>query len=161
MRRTALWEPVVTAAFAAIAVAGVGATLTDLGPWYQSLREPSWKPPDAAFGVIWTAIFSLAAIAGVLAWRADRSLRGRQRIIGQFAVNGFFNLLWSLVFFKLQRPDYALVEVAFLWLSILALIVLLYRKSPLASLLLIPYLLWVAVAAALNYQVVVLNGPFA
>ena len=113
MRPTALWKPVATAAFAAIAVASIGATLTDLGPWYQSLREPSWKPPDAAFGVIWTAIFSLAAISGVLAWRADRSVRGRQRILGLFAVNGFFNLLWSLVFFKLQRPDYALVEGAF------------------------------------------------
>lgn len=157
----ALWEPVATAACAAIAVAAIGSTVTDLGPWYQSLKEPSWKPPDAAFGLIWTVIFALTAAAGVLAWRSDRRLRARQWMLGLFAINGFFNILWSLVFFKLQRPDYALVEVAALWASILVLIVFCYPRRPLAALLLVPYLLWVSVAAALNYQVVVLNGPFA
>jgi tryptophan-rich sensory protein len=160
MSAAARWEPVATAACAAIAIAAIGGTLTDLGPWYQSLREPSWKPPDAAFGLIWTVIFSLAAVSGVLAWRADRTVRGRQWIIGLFAVNGFFNVLWSLVFFKLRRPDFSLIEVGALWLSILALIVFLYRRSPVASLLLVPYLAWVSTAALLNYDVVVLNGPF-
>jgi tryptophan-rich sensory protein len=159
-RRTALWEPVATAACAAIAVAAVGGTLTELGPWYHSLKEPSWKPPDAAFGVIWTAIYAFAAAAGVIGWRADHSVPGRQWMLGLFAANGFFNVLWSLVFFKLHRPDFALVEVAALWLSILVLGIFLYRRSALAGLLMAPYLLWVSIAAALNYQVVVLNGPF-
>jgi tryptophan-rich sensory protein len=157
---TKRWEAVATAACAAIAVAAVGSTLTDLGPWYQSLREPSWKPPDAAFGVIWTVIFSLAAASGVLAWRADTSQRGRQWILGLFAANGFLNVLWSLVFFKLRRPDYALVEVSALWLSIAVMILFLYRKSSVASLLLVPYLIWVGLAAVLNFDVVALNGPF-
>jgi tryptophan-rich sensory protein len=159
-RRTALWEPVATAACAAIAIAAIGSTLTELGPWYHSLKEPSWKPPDAAFGAIWTAIFALAAAAGVSGWRADRSAAGRQWLLGLFAINGFFNVLWSLVFFKLHRPDFSLIEVAALWASILLLIVFLYRRSRLAGLLMIPYLIWVSIAAALNYQVVVLNGPF-
>jgi len=136
-------------------------TLTDLGPWYQSLREPSWKPPDLAFGAIWTTIFALAAAAGVVAWRNARSSSGRQWIVALFAINGFLNVLWSLIFFKLQRPDYAMVEVVFLWASILSLILVLYRRSALASALLVPYLVWVTIAAALNYEVVVLNGPFA
>lgn len=155
------WRPVAVAALAATVVAGLGSTITDLGPWYQSLREPAWKPPDAAFGVIWTAIFALAAASGAIAWRADTSIHGRQRIVGLFALNGFFNVLWSLVFFQLHRPDFALAEVALLWLSILALMVVLVRSSVLAAALLIPYLAWVSIAAALNYQVVVLNGPFA
>ena len=158
--RRSLWEPVATAGCAAFAIAAIGGTLTELGPWYYGLKEPAWKPPDAAFGIIWTVIFSLAAAAGVLAWRADRTMRGRQWILGLFAANGFFNILWSLVFFKLHRPDYALVEVAALWLSILALILFLYRRSALAGLLMVPYLVWVSIAAALNYEVVVLNGPF-
>ncbi len=82
-------------------------------------------------------------------------------MLGLFAANGFLNILWSLVFFKLHRPDFALVEVAALWLSILVLGVFLYRRAPLAGLLMVPYLVWVSIAAALNYQVVVLNGPFA
>lgn len=159
-RRTALWEPVATAACAAIAVAAIGGTLTELGPWYHSLKEPWWKPPDAAFGVIWTAIFALAAAAGVLGWRADRSAGGRQWLLGLFAINGFFNVLWSLVFFKLHRPDFSLIEVAALWASILVLIVFLYRRSRLAAIVMVPYLAWVSIAAALNYQVVLLNGPF-
>jgi len=154
------WRAVIVAAAAGIVVAATGMTLTDLGPWYQGLREPSWKPPDAAFGVIWTAIFALAAAAGVVAWRRARTSSGRQWILALFAINGFLNVLWSLIFFKLRRPDYAMVEVAFLWASILSLIIALYRRSALASGLLVPYLVWVSIAAALNYEVVALNGPF-
>jgi len=160
-RRPMRWDAVIVAALAAIAVAAIGGTLTDLGPWYQSLREPAWKPPDAAFGPIWTTIFALAAAAGVLAWKQERTASGRQWIVGLFAVNGFLNILWSLIFFDLHRPDLALVEVGALWLSILVLIILLFRRSVLASLLLVPYLIWVSVASLLNFDVVVLNGPFA
>jgi benzodiazapine receptor len=155
------WRAILVAAAAGIVVAGTGMTLTDPGPWYQGLREPSWKPPDAAFGVIWTTIFALAAAAGVVAWRRARTPSGRQWILALFAINGFLNVLWSLIFFKLRRPDYAMVEVAFLWASILSLIIALYRRSVLASGLLVPYLVWVSIAAVLNYEVVVLNGPFA
>ena len=158
--RSQRWRAIVVAALAASAVAATGTTLTDLGPWYQHLREPAWKPPDAAFGVIWTTIFALAAISGVLAWRGAKTTSGRQWIIGLFAANGFLNVLWSLMFFKLHRPDIALAEVGLLWLSILALIITLFRQSVWASLLLIPYLAWVSTAALLNYDVVVLNGPF-
>jgi tryptophan-rich sensory protein len=154
------WDAVIVAALAAVTVAAIGGTLTDLGPWYQGLREPAWKPPDAAFGPIWTVIFALAAAAGVQAWKSDRAGVGRQWIVGLFAVNSFFNVLWSLIFFDLQRPDLALVEVGALWLSILVLIVVLFRRSALASLLLVPYLVWVSVAAVLNFDVVALNGPF-
>jgi hypothetical protein len=62
---------------------------------------------------------------------------------------------------QIEAPDYAMVEVAFLWASILSLIIALYRRSVLASGLLVPYLVWVSIAAVLNYEVVVLNGPFA
>jgi len=155
------WDAVVVAGLAAIAVAAIGGTLTDLGPWYYALKQPAWKPPDAAFGLIWTVIFALTALAAVIAWRRDRNHARRQWMIGLFALNGFLNISWSLIFFKLQRPDIALAEVGLLWLSILALIVFLYRSAPLASLLLVPYLVWVSAAALLTYDVVRLNGPFA
>ncbi len=80
--------------------------------------------------------------------------------MGLFAVNGFLNVFWSLLFFKLRRPDLALYENAIFWLSIVVLIVFLARRSVLASALLAPYLVWVSIAAVLNYEVVVLNGPF-
>ncbi len=148
------------AAASALAVGAVGGTLTRIGPWYRALKKPGWTPPDPAFGVIWTAIFALAAIAGVLAWRGARNPVGREWLIGLFALNGFFNVLWSLLFFTLERPDWALAEVGALWLSILALIVFSWRLSRAASLLLTPYLVWVSIAMLLNLDIVHLNGPF-
>ncbi len=154
------YRAVLVAAGAALAVGVLGGSLTELGPWYRHLVKPSWQPPDYAFGIIWTAIFALCAAAGVIAWRAARRPATREWILGLFALNGFLNLLWSLLFFRLHRPDWALDEVAALWLSILLLIVVLGRVSRLAGLLLAPYLVWVSIAAALNLEVVRLNPPF-
>ena len=77
-----------------------------------------------------------------------------------FGANALFHLLWSPIFFKLKRPDWALVEVVFLWLSLVALIVGLAPISSFASWLIVPYLLWVTFAAWLNLAVVRLNAPF-
>jgi tryptophan-rich sensory protein len=84
----------------------------------------------------------------------------RRNVALLFGLNAVLNILWSALYFKLQRPDWALMEVVFLWLSILALIVGLWRVSRWASALLLPYLVWVGIAAALNWETVQLNGPF-
>lgn len=155
------WVPVVAAGVAALAVAGLGAAITDLGPWYFGLQQPAWKPPDWLFGPAWTLIFGLAALAGIYAWRGTTTRTDQARILVLFGINAALNVLWSLLFFRLQRPDWALAEVGFLWLSILLLIVALTPYSKTASLLLVPYLAWVMFAAALNLAVVRLNYPFA
>ncbi len=151
---------VLVAALAALAVAVVGGTLTDLGPWYQALRKPAWQPPDAAFGLIWTTIFALSAVCGVVAWRRAPSASTREWLLGLFAMNGFLNVFWSLLFFRFKRPDWALTEVVAFWLSIALLMVFVGRFSRLGALLLAPYLIWVTVAAALNFEVARLNAPF-
>jgi benzodiazapine receptor len=81
------------------------------------------------------------------------------QILGAFALNAFLNTFWSLLFFRLERPDWALYEVPFLWLSILLLIVLLGRVSNKAAWLLVPYLVWVSFASVLNWEIVKLNAP--
>jgi translocator protein len=154
------WKPIAVAALAATVVAGLGALMTDLGPWYLGLRKPSWEPPDWLFGPAWTLIFSLCAISGYLAWRNAPNRGGRDGIVGLFALNGLLNIVWSAVFFRLERPDWALTEVGLLWLSILMLIIASARYSRLASLLLIPYLAWVSFASILNFMIVQLNSPF-
>lgn len=158
--RSSRAAPVWIAAASALGVAMLGALMTDLGPWYAALRQPSWKPPDWVFGPVWTTIFSLAAIAGVSGWRRAPDRESRERMLLLFAANAFLNVLWSLLFFRLHRPDWALFEVPLLWLSVLALIVVLARFARLAAWLLVPYLVWVAIAAMLNWQTVRLNGPF-
>jgi benzodiazapine receptor len=152
--------PIAVAAGSAILVASVGATMTDIGPWYQGLAKPSWQPPDWLFGPAWTLIFALAALSAATAWRDAPDQASREWMVGLFAINGVLNILWSALFFRLRRPDWALVEVAFLWLSVLALILLLRRYSRLAAWLLSPYLAWVTFAAVLNLAMVRLNAPF-
>ncbi len=158
MTKSSLWIPVLVAACAAIVVAVLGASITELGPWYRNLKTPHWQPPDWAFGPAWTIIFALAAVSGITAWRAAPSESSREWVIGFFAINGFLNVLWSALFFRLQRPDWALIEVAFLWLSILVPVVAFFRYSMPASALLVPYLAWVSFAALLNFEVARLNG---
>jgi tryptophan-rich sensory protein len=152
--------PAVVAAVAAVFTAAVGATITDIGPWYQGLRQPAWAPPTWLFGPAWTVIFGLCTISGATAWLSARSRPEAESIIGLFALNGFLNLMWSFLFFRLHRPDYAALEVGILWSSIAALIVVMWRISRPAAILLVPYLAWVSFAAMLNRAIVELNGPF-
>jgi translocator protein len=151
------WKPVAFAAAIAAFVAVLGATATDLGPWYQSLAKPSWQPPDWLFGPAWTLIFALTAIAAVFAWNEAPDRPAREWIIAAFALNGFLNVLWSVLFFRLRRPDWALIEVVALWLSIVLLIAVAGRNSKTAGWLLAPYLAWVTFAGVLNLAVVRMN----
>ncbi|WP_341533752.1 TspO/MBR family protein [Polymorphobacter fuscus] len=148
------------AAVTTLLIAALGATITVLGPWYQDLAKPAWAPPDILFGPAWTLIFGLCAISAATAWLAAPSQTMRDVVIGLFAINGFLNLLWSFLFFRMQRPDLSATEVWFLWASIALLIIICWRFSRPAALLLIPYLIWVTFAGALNIAIVQLNGPF-
>ena len=149
--------PLAIAAAAVFAVAALGGALTDIGAWYKALQKPSWQPPDWLFGPVWTTIFTLIAISAASAWRDAPDAGTRGQIVGLFMLNGILNVLWSLLFFYLRRPDWALIEVVALWLSIVALILMLWRFSMRASLLLLPYLAWVSLAAYLNLTIVRLN----
>jgi tryptophan-rich sensory protein len=157
IERSGFWLPFLVAAAGWTIVAVAGGLLTDLGPWYRGLKVPAWKPPDWAFGPVWTTIFLLAAIAGALGWR-DASPSARTGLVALFVVNGVLNIAWSGLFFKLQRPDWALVEVVLLWVSIAALIARLWPINSLAALLLVPYLVWVSLASALTAAIVRLNS---
>jgi tryptophan-rich sensory protein len=152
--------PVAVALLTALVVAVIGGTITDLGPWYETLAKPDWTPPRPVFPIAWTAIFALAAVSGVTAWRAAPNARAADTVIGLFALNGFLNIGWSLLFFRLQRPDWAMIELVGLWLSIAVLIYYCGRHSKVSALLLVPYIVWVTIAGALTWQVVQLNAPF-
>ena len=141
-------------------VAGVGGLMTDVGPWYERLRFPRLRPPNWLFGPAWTVIFALIATAGVLAWNEAPDAQARRLLIALFGLNGLLNLAWSPLFFKLKRPDWALIELVPFWLSILALVIFTLPFSSRAAALLAPYLAWVTFAGWLNWRVVRLNAPF-
>jgi translocator protein len=151
---------IVIAAAAVSVVAVIGGLLTDVGPWYESLRFPRLRPPNWLFGPAWTVIFILIAAAGVVAWESAENPPIRFRLVILFLINGLLNLLWSPLFFKMRRPDWALYELVLFWLSILVLILELARISCFAAWLLTPYLAWVTFAGWLNWHIVQLNKPF-
>ena len=153
-------RPVLAAAGAAVGVGLLGMLTTDLGPWYLHLRKPAWQPPDWLFGPVWTLIFALAALSFISYWRRLATRNDRLEVIASFLVNAFLNVLWSLLFFRFKRPDWSLYEVAFLWTSIVVMIVLVKRSSTSAAVLLLPYLVWVTFATVLNLKIVQLNMPF-
>lgn len=135
----------------------IGGLMTPRADWYAGLNKPAWQPPGWAFGPAWTIILGLAAWSGVIAWNAADGAAQQRGIIILFAINGLFHFLWSPLFFKFQRPDWALIEVPFLRGSIAALIIGLWPISQFAALLNLPYLLWVSFAAFLNLTIVRLN----
>jgi translocator protein len=151
---------IVTAIAIAFLTIGLGQLFTDLGPWYRALKIPPWQPPGPAFGIIWTTIYTLATISGVMVWRTVHNSTDGARLFAVFGANIALNLLWSYIFFIIKRPDWALSMVWIFWLSILALILYIWPRHKLASALLAPYLVWVSIASFLNLAVVQLNAPF-
>jgi benzodiazapine receptor len=148
--------PLLVAIAWAVGLCLIGGLMTPRADWYAQLRKPPWQPPGWAFGPGWTLILGLAAWAGVRAWDTGDAAQHASILI-LFGVNALFHLAWSPLFFKLQRPDWALIEVPFLWGSVLALFVGLWPIDRQAALLILPYLGWVSFAATLNWGVVVRN----
>jgi tryptophan-rich sensory protein len=146
-----------TAIAAVVLVATLGGLATEIGAWYLSLVQPWWKPPDWAFGPAWTVIFACTALSAMGAWHASVRDRDRFAIGIGFAVNALLNILWSVLFFKLQKPLWAAIEVFALWASIAWLMLRIRGLNPSAARWLLPYLIWVSYAATINWGVVWLN----
>jgi len=151
--------PVFVAIFITLSMLGIGGISTRAG-WHEGWIKPWWNPPKWLFGPAWAIILGLAAWAGVLAWSHARDANDALTVCLLFGVNIVLHMLWSPLFFTFRRPDWALIEIAFLWLSILALVIGIMPISERAGLLLLPYLCWVTFAAALNLAIVRLNPRF-
>jgi translocator protein len=126
------------------------------GAWYDALAKPPWNPPDWIFGPVWTVLYGMMAVAAWLVWRRH-GMPGRRAALGAFVVQLVLNVLWSALFFGLERPGLALVEIVVLWFAILVTLLLFWRVRPAAGALLVPYLLWVSFALALNFELWRLN----
>ncbi|MCP5111321.1 MAG: tryptophan-rich sensory protein [bacterium] len=151
-----LWLGLVLSIVLCFAASGIGSLFTaaSVSTWYQALERPAWNPPDWVFGPVWSALYLSMAIAARLVWRR-RERTARPLLI--FGVQLFLNVLWSALFFGLRSPGTAFVGILLLWAAILATIQAFARISRPAGWLLIPYLLWVTFAAALNFSIWRLN----
>jgi translocator protein len=150
--RLALWQTLAVFLLLAAAAAVTGGLFRP-GPWHAALVKPSWNPPNWLFAPVWTMLYVMIAVAGALAWRAGAT----SRTMGLWGIQMALNALWTLLFFGLQRPDLALIEVALLWLAIALFIVSVWPVERRAGWLMLPYLAWVSFAAALNGAIWWLN----
>jgi benzodiazapine receptor len=137
--------------------AAIGAAASiDAAPFYAQLVRPDWAPPSSVFGPVWTALYALMGIAAWLVWRTGGFRRARGAL-SLFLTQLALNALWSWLFFGWQRGALAFADILVLWVLILATLIAFWRVRRLAGGLLIPYLLWVSFASALNYAVWQLN----
>jgi tryptophan-rich sensory protein len=141
-----------------LAVALSGSYFVSQGlDWYGGLRLPDGAPDGRLIAVAWTIVYFFATLAALIFWNA----RGRKTfslILVLFATNAILNALWSFIFFVQHNPVAALAEMTVLNLINLMLIGLLWGYERRSSVLLLPYLLWVAYASYLTYQIILLNG---
>lgn len=132
-------------------------TIPSVGNWYAGLVKPSLNPPAWVFGPVWTTLFALMGIAAFIIWKKGLDRKEVKIALGIFIGQLVLNTLWSIIFFGLHSPGGALIEIIFLWLAILATIILFAKISKAAAWLLAPYILWVSFAAYLNYMLWILN----
>ena len=134
--------------------AGSLLTRRALQPWYGNLTKPHWTPPSWLFGPVWTILYVVMAVAAWLVWRHS-SLSAVPMWL--FLLQLLLNVAWSAVFFRFHTPGWAFVEIAVLWCAILLTTIAFGRTVLLAGWLMVPYLLWVSYAGALNFAIWRLN----
>jgi tryptophan-rich sensory protein len=139
-----------------VAAAIGGSASVQAGPFYTQLLRPDWAPPPAIFGPVWTVLYVLMGIAAWLVWRVG-GFRAARSALTLYLVQLALNALWTWLFFGWHRGALAFADIIVLWALIVATLIAFWRIRPLAGALLVPYLLWVSFAAALNYSVWQLN----
>ena len=142
-----------------LAVMVLGATITApaIAGWYAGLQKPSWTPPDWIFAPVWSLLYVIMAVAAWLVW-CRRQTVNVTRPLGLFALQLLLNAAWSPLFFGLQQPLAALLDIVLLCGSLVLTLVAFWRVSRWAGGILLPYLAWVIYAAGLNFAIWQMNN---
>ena len=137
--------------------ASLGAAFFRPGEWYVALKKPAWNPPPWIFGPVWTALYTMMAVAAWLVWKRG-GFAARRGPLALFLAQLVLNAAWTPLFFGLHQPGFACAEIVSLWLAIAATLAAFRPLSRAAAWLLAPYLAWVSFAAALNFALWRLNS---
>jgi len=132
-------------------------TFPSIPTWYATLQKPPFNPPNWVFGPVWTTLYLLMGIAAYLVYREGFDKKEVKAAIYAFACQLCLNAAWSIAFFGLHSIAGGMATIVLLWLAIALNLVLFYRISRAAGLLLVPYLAWVSFASVLNFSVLLLN----
>ena len=153
------WAKVIIAVLVCQTAGIIGSIFTSpsIGTWYAELEKPFFTPPNWVFGPVWITLYTLMGISLYLVWQKGPGKENVRNALLAFFGQLVLNSVWSIVFFGLQSPLYGLVIIVLMWFVILLTIVKFHKIDRKAGFLLIPYILWVTAAAALNYFILILN----
>lgn len=132
-------------------------TISQVPGWYAALRKPSFNPPNQLFGPVWSVLYIIIATAAYLVWQKRDGSPLHQTTRWVYILQLLLNCSWSIVFFGLHQVAAALIVIVLLWMNIIVVMYFFNRFSKTACWLLLPYLLWVSFAAALNFSIDMLN----
>lgn len=142
-----------------LTVGGLSGFLTAnaINDYYLQLNKPTWNPPNWIFGPVWTTLYIMMGVALWLVWKSNLSKALVQKACWVFAAQLFLNFWWSIIFFNLQMPGWAFVEIIFMLAAIIYTIFQFSKISKPAAWLLVPYVCWVSFASILNHAIFILN----
>lgn len=142
--------PKIIISIGAVFIVAYIASQFEPGEWYQNLTRPAWTPPDWIFAPVWTALYLMMGLAAWLIWR-QRGLKAAAKPLGFFLFQLILNGAWSWLFFGQHKIGFAFAEIVLLWIAIFITLILFWKRTAWAGILLLPYLVWVGFASVLNY----------
>ena len=122
--------------------------------WYEHIQKPTWRPPKWAFGPVWTALYAGMGYASYLVYEDGAD----QVALALYSTQLALNWAWTPIFFGLHNLKLAAFEISALWVSVAACGAKFYSINTTAGLLFVPYLVWVTLATALNFNIWKNNG---
>ena len=132
-------------------------TYPEIPTWYASLVKPSWTPPNQAFPLVWSVLYTMMGFSLWLLWDRGINAAVTRTAIILFIVQLVLNAAWSPIFFALHQTRVALAIIVLMAIAIAATIVAACPSRRVAARLLVPYLAWVVYATSLNAAIVALN----
>lgn len=151
-----IWLPAFVGLCLLVAAVAALSTASSVSTWYPTLKKPVWNPPNAVFGPVWTTLYIMIGIAGWLVWRVEPG-EARKRALRWWIVQLVLNFLWTPLFFGLQTPGVAAIEIVLLWVAIVAFVRAAWKICIPAAVLFLPYWMWVTFATMLNFAIWWLN----
>ncbi|GLG94313.1 Putative peripheral-type benzodiazepine receptor [Gryllus bimaculatus] len=122
--------------------------------WYETLKRPSWRPPNWAFGPVWTTLYTGMGYASYLVWRDGGGFEGNARLpLALYASQLALNWTWSPIFFGAHNIPLSLVNISLLYINTAACGYSFYQINQCAGLLFVPYMAWLTLASCLNYYI--------
>jgi len=132
-------------------------TTPSITAWYTTVNKPSFNPPNWIFAPVWTTLFALMGIAAWLVYEKGWKKKEVKLALKIYSAQLVLNTLWSIIFFGLQNPGAAFLEIIALWVTIVATMVVFWKVSRWAVYLFVPYILWVSFAVFLNWTIWIIN----